>query len=170
MKPQYLILHHSKTKDQQVVDWQAIRRYHKGWAYNGKIIDHEEARELTLKGKKVKRPWTDIGYHYGIEMVRGEFEVLVGRFANKSGAHCYQERMNHKSLGILLMGDFDNHVPDIEQWGLAVDLCASLCAVHGIPVENVKGHRDFATYKSCPGHSFDMDKFREQVKYNLTKR
>ena len=46
MNPQYIIFHHSLTKDGTVVDWEAMRRYHE--QVNG---------------------WSDIGYHYGIERV-----------------------------------------------------------------------------------------------------
>ena len=56
MNPQYIVIHHSLTKDGTVADWEAIRRYHK--EING---------------------WSDIGYHYGIERVGMFVLPRVGR-------------------------------------------------------------------------------------------
>jgi N-acetyl-anhydromuramyl-L-alanine amidase AmpD len=36
-----------------------------------------------------------------------------------------------------------------------------------IPLKNVVGHNDFASYKTCPGTMFDIDKVRQLVReYN----
>ena len=77
MKPQYFCIHHSLTKDGTVVDWDAIRRYHK--ETNG---------------------WTDIGYHYGIERVGGGLSLQIGRPESQPGAHTKEMHMNLKSIGI----------------------------------------------------------------------
>lgn len=168
MKPNYILLHHSKTKDGSVVDWQAIRRYHKSWAHDGRIITREEAMQLKLKGEYVKRPWRDIGYHYGIEAINGTYEIVLGRFSTQSGAHCYQEGMNFKSLGICIIGDYDAKPMDTYLYNKVVSLCTALCVVHNIPPKNIKGHRDFASYKTCPGKKVDISRIREDVAKNLS--
>ena len=78
MNPQYIVIHHSLTKDGTVVDWEAIRRYHK--ETNG---------------------WSDIGYHYGIERVGGGLSLQVGRPESQPGAHTKEMHMNlqvHRDL------------------------------------------------------------------------
>jgi len=140
MNPQYIVLHHSLTADGQVVNWQAIRRYH-----------------------VVERGWREIGYHYGIEKIGDRYEVLVGRLMNRSGAHCREDYMNSRSLGICLVGDFDRAPPPAEQWIAALDLVRSLMDTLLIQTANVIGHREVAAYKSCPGRLFDLDAFRVQV-------
>ncbi len=145
MKPEFIIIHHSLTKDSAPVSWQAIRNYH---------INHLH--------------WSDIGYHYGIELIQSRdfetYEILKGRMDNEFGAHCKQESMNSRSLGVCLVGNFDRIPPPVKQWHLAIIFVSSLCNMYDIPIENVKGHRDYATYKSCPGNKFSMSDFRNGIR------
>lgn len=137
--PTEIILHHSFTKDSKTVSWQPIREYH-----------------LSLG-------WRDIGYHYGIEMVNDKFEILVGRFEGTNGAHTKEDKANWRSIGICCVGNFDNEPPDMAQWNILLELCENICRRYNIPVQNVKGHREYAPYKSCPGNAFDLIKFRDQL-------
>jgi N-acetylmuramoyl-L-alanine amidase len=137
--PEYIVIHHSLTKDSKTLSAQAIRKAHKAMA------------------------WVDIGYHYVIERVANHYEIICGRMMNEIGAHCKEFDMNSKSIGICLIGNFDIEPPPVAQWKLALKLVQSLCDVLGISKYNVKGHRDYATYKSCPGRLFDMGKFRSEL-------
>jgi N-acetyl-anhydromuramyl-L-alanine amidase AmpD len=138
MKPKYIILHHSLTKDGSTVSWAAIRRYH----------------TLDLG-------WRDVGYHFGIERVGSEYEVFVGRMLDEGGAHCVG--MNQKSLGICFVGNFDKHKVPTIQWVEGVRLVRSLMNVFDIPKINVLGHRDIGKHKSCPGKNFSMEDFRQEL-------
>jgi hypothetical protein len=163
MTPDAIVLHHSLTADSQTVSWNAIRRYHTSWKYKGRIISPDQVQDLIEKGASVERPWSDIGYHYGIEQVDDRYEILVGRMMNQTGAHCPLQSMNRRALGICFIGDFDKTpVPDA-QWILGVRLVRSLMAILHIGSDRIYGHRELAPYKSCPGTKFDLDQFRSEL-------
>ena len=94
----------------------------------------------------------------------GQYEIISARLPDSVGAHCIENHMNYQSIGICLIGNFDYKAPEKEQWDLAVSLVKALCYLLDIPRKNVRGHRDYANYKSCPGNMFDMAKFREELK------
>lgn len=145
-KIRYLIVHHSETKDGVVKDWDAIRTYH----------------------TKV-RGWRDIGYHFGIERVKGDVVLHAGRPVNVDGAHCKEGGMNTKSLGICVVGNFNAYPPDAEMLDCARLVVQDLMAEYAIPVENVLGHAEaqkamgYKPTKTCPGVKFDMDAFRASL-------
>ena len=140
MKPTHIIVHCSDTKDSGTVSWGAIKRWHVG-----------------------RLGWSDIGYHFGCELIGDEFEILAGRPINKMGSHCKAGGMNHVALGFCLVGKFEDESPPEDQWEKSARYVAGLCYVLGIPVANIRGHREYDDHKTCPGSRFDMDKFRSLV-------
>jgi N-acetyl-anhydromuramyl-L-alanine amidase AmpD len=137
----HIIIHHSATVDSKTFSWGAIRTFH-------------------IEVNK----WQDIGYHFGVELVGEYYEIMIGRSWYAKGAHCPEENMNSLSLGICIVGDFDKEEPPSPQLLKAAHLVQDLRTMFNIPLENVKGHRDYNPHKSCPGSKFDMDFFRELVR------
>lgn len=138
-KPERIIVHHSLTEDGLVVDWEAIRKYHK-----------------EVKG------WSDIGYHYGIERVGDKWVIQKGRAENVNGAHCKEQEMNFKSIGICVVGNYDiDNVPQ-EAFNLLVELIKDINKRYGkkFPIEP---HSKYATYKTCPGKKFPLQKLIETI-------
>lgn len=136
MKPTHIVIHHSLTPDGSTASWNAIRWYH-----------------INTNG------WSNIGYHLGVENISGYYEILLGRMLNETGAHCKEGGMNHTSLGICCVGNYDlMRVPDAMMDRL-VELARSLMDTFHIPKENVKRHTDFASYKTCPGKMFQWSEF-----------
>jgi hypothetical protein len=124
MKPEFIILHHSATKDAGTVSWGAIRKYHKSLG------------------------WDDIGYHYGLELVGDEYEILIGRPWFRWGAHTIG--MNQNSLGVCVVGNYDTDELNSRLLLKLSELLISLQMAHNIPDKNIQGHRVYAN-KSCPG-------------------
>jgi hypothetical protein len=163
MKPDAIIIHHSLSRDRRTQDWDAIRRFHTSWRFASESITAEQAQKLISEGKRIEAPWSDIGYHFGIELVETEYAVCIGRAENVAGAHCTQQAMNQHSLGVCFVGNFDLGPVPKEQWEMGAELVAQLCSRHTIDLSRVFGHRDFASYKSCPGNYFVMEQFREDI-------
>lgn len=168
MTPDAIIIHHSLSRDGRTNDWDAIRRFHTSWRVGGDIVTPEKAQELIAQGRRVEAPWKDIGYHYGIELVENGYMVCTGRAENTPGAHCTQANMNNHSLGVCFVGNFDLTPVPVAQWDMGAELVARLCTRYSIETVRVFGHRDFATYKSCPGNYFVMEQFRADVARFLT--
>ena len=144
MNPEFIIIHHSLTEDNQMVSWNAIRKYH-----------------METNG------WKDIGYHAGIELVGVNYEILLGRMENEIGAHCIG--FNEKSLGICVVGNYDIVSPAKEALGLLRKWCRSKMEIYGIKLDNILGHWEtyeklgMAPQKSCPGNKFSMPEFRKSL-------
>lgn len=139
MRPEIIVLHHSATQDGPTVSWGAIRRYH-----------------------VEQRGWKDIGYHFGIELLHLDYEVVLGRMPTEPGAHCLG--WNFRSLGICCVGNFDAYGPDPGMWATALKLVRSLMGIYGIERARVIGHREAAQDgRSCPGRLFDLEKFRGEL-------
>lgn len=138
MNIKYIIIHHSLTKDGEVKDWTAIKKY------------HMEVMKFV-----------DIGYHYGIEKVNGQYVVQIGRQENQIGAHTLGQ--NACSIGICVVGNFDNELPNPKAMDLLVDLCKQLVAKYNLTPEMIITHHRFASYKTCPGKKFPMDELRKRV-------
>jgi len=163
-----IIIHHSWTRDQELSDFEAIKRFHTSWRYEGNIITEDEAKQLIEKGKKVTKPWSDIGYHYIIEKDLTAFNkadqflnvedyvVKVGRPLNQGGAHTVGH--NSKSIGICVVGNFDKNRPNESQLLLLKMLIRYLKDKFGDL--KISYHREYASYKSCPGLQF-YDSYKE---------
>jgi len=139
MKPEHIIVHHSATADSDTFSWNAIRRYH-----------------VQTLG------WRDIGYHYGVELVGREVNIMVGRMSNEYGAHCRGGDMNRKSLGVCFVGNYDAGLVSAAMMASGLRLVRALIDIFNIDPANVHGHNEFSS-KTCPGKLFDMDAFRVKL-------
>ena len=142
---EYIIIHHSLTADGREVSWNAIRNWHTG------VTNRSPYK------------WLDIGYHFGIEKIGTRYETLLGRSLLHSGAHCKEQNMNKVGIGICLVGNFDLVSPSSLQLTQLISLVQTLQDIYIIPKEKVLGHREIASYKSCPGKLFNMDEFRRRL-------
>ena len=157
MKREFIVIHHSLTKDGVTVSWPAIERYHVRTQH-----------------------WRDIGYHAGVELVGGPelgeyaYQGLIGRPEDDFAAACHEAHMNQIGLHLCLVGNFDLAPPPKEMLiRAAIRFIIPWMRRYNIPADHIIGHRDAGLmagfdwkkgqYKSCPGSQFDLDVLRKML-------
>lgn len=127
-KPEVYIIHHSATKDGVQRDFDGIKRYH--------INVHK---------------WKDVGYHWVLEAVHGKLQWIKGRDESVPGVHT--RGMNHKSIGICVVGNFEHDVLTAEHITMLKNKIVELDSRYGkLPIEPHSKYN--AT--SCPGKNLNV--------------
>lgn len=152
MIPTYIIVHDS---DSPYGNPWAVETWHrKRWG----------ARVLEQSGTEIA-----CGYHYLIlngfaysSRTYDEFsdgEIIAARPEWLEGAHCTAQGMNHKSLGVCLIGPDASGAFSDRQKANLFTLLRHLMAVHHLSVANVLGHKEVdPDNKRDP--RLDMEKLR----------
>lgn len=142
----YIVIHHTLT-DRDTTSFEAVNNYHKSlWNFKSSLGHY-------------------IGYHY---FITADGKVYQGRNDWEAGAHCYQDNKNYDSIGVCLTGNFDTEEPSSAQLKSLKQLLDDLSLKHGIIRDNIKFHRDYAGYKSCPGSNIPEDFIDKVLDDNLT--
>ena len=135
------MIHHSLTEDGKTVSWGAIERYH----------------TQTQK-------WSDIGYHFGVELIGDEAFSLLGRWKDGTAAACREGLMNQLAYHVCVVGNYDLSPPSEKVLSVLVRrVLVPLMKADGIQPSHIVGHRDFAAYKTCPGKMFDLEALRKRT-------
>lgn len=170
-----IVWHHSATRDTNYKDWDGIRKYHTSYRIDYNIVDRKEFTDALEEGRKgvFQRPWSDIGYHGGVEMIEGAYEFTWGRPLRRTGAHAAVKGVsnfyNKKYIGMCAIGNYDAEEPPAEMWDLCLRVTRTLMDAYNIPGGNVIGHREVygklgvAVQKSCPGTQWNLEKFRDEL-------
>lgn len=124
---EFIILHHTAAEEK---DTAQIKRYHLGIGYR------------------------DIGYNYVIEK---NGRIVTGRPLSIPGAHCIASGMNKKSIGIALIGNFENRRPHPVQIASLNCLLRQLHYKHNIKPANILLHKQVkGSSTKCPGRYFEL--------------
>ncbi|XP_028130984.1 peptidoglycan-recognition protein SB1 [Diabrotica virgifera virgifera] len=126
--PPYVVIHHSETPPCPVTE--KCKQRVKNIQY-----DHIN-----------NRGWSDIGYNF---LIGGDGNVYEGRGWGLQGSHC--PNYNSRSIGICLIGDFQNHLPSAGQLEALKNLID--CGVQNNKISSsykLIGHRQGRQTK-CPG-------------------
>lgn len=119
------------------------------------VVVHHSAMALSDGPRDIqsmhmhRRGFLDIGYHFVID---GRGRIYEGRNLAVHGAHVSGH--NAGTLGIALMGNYEEIEPAPEQLARLKWLVGNLMAKH--PITHLAGHRDFLPGKTlCPGKNLE---------------
>jgi N-acetyl-anhydromuramyl-L-alanine amidase AmpD len=101
--------------------------------------------------------WADVGYHYviGNGTDSGDGEVEAGRPAGVRGAHA--RGSNHCSLGVCLVGNFEETFPTAAQLRVLGELLRDLMLRYGLGPEDILLHRAVKGCDTvCPGRHLTL--------------
>ena len=102
-------------------------------------------RLKRIQKSHLKRGWNDIGYHFAID---GRGHVWQCRPLRYQGAHV--KGQNTRNLGIVVMGNFEEQKPTLNQLVALQDALQKFSNFYKIPCSKIKGHKDRAP-NLCPG-------------------
>ncbi len=141
------------------------------WRYV--VIHHSATNEGNAKRfdryhREVKGFPEGLGYHFVIGNGKGsgDGEVEVGRrwLEQLPGYHCDNSYMNEYSIGICLVGNFNEDTPTERQLVSLAKLIVKFMENYGIHPWNVYGHQDAnLNYTECPGKNFPMKRLKKEL-------
>jgi len=124
-----------------------------------KITIHHGGVEFTMEKDAVQsvrnlqswsrseKKWIDIPYHFMIDLDGNIFEA---RPINYPGAtNTEYDPTNHALIEV--MGNYEIQVINQEQLDAVVNLTTFLVEEFNVPLENIKGHKDYSKITDCPG-------------------
>lgn len=110
--------------------------------------EYSDAREVVRAIQRYhqdSRGWCDIGYHFLIDR---DGVIYEGRPLWAVGAHV--RGRNVGNVGVALIGNYEEAQVSERQMAALVELVSWLVKEHGVPLGNIRGHRDYAS-TACPG-------------------
>lgn len=144
-------------------DWKFVVLHHTA-TRTGSV---DSIHNMHLKKRDGRgNPWLGIGYHFvignGQGMPDGEIQPTFRWKQQLQGAHAGDRQHNDSGIGIVLVGNFDQHEPTPHQQQSVVRLVRQLSNRFGIESTRVIGHGDIKA-TACPGRHFSLDALRSSL-------
>lgn len=110
------------------------------------LPDIEVVRRIERYHRGPEKRWAAIGYHY---LVGKDGRIYEGRPVKYQGAHVSGN--NENNLGISVIGDFMDHLPNAKQQAALKAFLDDQRARFSVPRSQVFGHREVHNTTMCPG-------------------
>ncbi|EGO64827.1 peptidoglycan recognition family protein [Acetonema longum] len=124
------------------------------------VIHHTAIENISPMGiheLHLSKGWAGIAYHH---VILPDGTMQTARPEKMVGAHAYG--VNPRSIGIVLVGDFNQHDPTPEQEKALIALTKKLMKRYRVRPANVVPHRKVSA-TDCPGKHFHWDEFMKAI-------
>ncbi|MDC1191168.1 peptidoglycan recognition protein family protein [Gammaproteobacteria bacterium] len=140
-KPEWIVVHHTGGTDKNPLLDTSFHTFEtvQSWHING-------------------RGWENFGYHW---MIEKDGSIRKGRPETYHGAHA--KKLNKKSVGICLAGNFDATLPTKKQQEALQGLLREVMSRWDIDTSKIIPHRNVAN-KTCYGNKLSESWARDLVK------
>lgn len=147
----YIVIHHSATPQGNALHFDKYHRrrgMRNGLAYHFVINNGTSSRQ------------------------DGELEIGSRWKKQLDGGHCKQSWINHRGIGICLVGNFNKQKVTKRQYQTLFKLCKLLMDRYNIPVSNILGHGQVkGEHSLCPGKFFPIREFKRILtRYQESRR
>ena len=143
-----------------------ITLHHQGVAFPRERDPQQYLRDLQAWSRETKG-WIDVPYHYVIDLDGRMYEGRDIRFAGDTNTS--YDPTGHALIEVV--GNFEDVEPTKAQLGAVVNLMALLASRYRVPVDAIRGHRDYASDTECPGKNLyrylENGYFHEQVRARI---
>jgi hypothetical protein len=152
IRPTRLVLHHTYRPDETT--WRGLASMRgmqdfyasKGWRAAPHIYTAPDGTWLFF-------PMDKPGIHAGTGNCNIEYQRPVWG----------QGKLEWYSIGVEMVGFFDQKRPGGAVWNNTLAVLGGLCAALDIPVERIDFHRDYTNEKTCPGAAVTKPWVRDEV-------
>lgn len=139
----YIVIHHSATKQG-----------------NAGIFDNYHRNQKRMK--------EGLAYHFvignGTKSKDGEIEIGNRWKKQIAGEHCWNTKMNQESIGICLVGNFDESKPTPKQIESLINLISNLQKQYHTPSDMILSHKDVDKKRTdCPGKYFPAKEIKSRL-------
>ena len=145
-----------------------ITLHHQGEAFPRGRDPRQYARDLQ-SWSRVTKGGIDLPYHYMIDLDGRIYEGRDIRFAGDTNTR--YDPSGHALIEVV--GNFEDVEPNAPQLAAVVNLMAELAARYRVPVDAIRGHRDYTPDTVCPGKNLyqylENGYFHAQVRARLAR-
>ncbi len=123
-----------------------ITLHHGGVAFARGRDPRQYLRDLQSWSRATKG-WIDLPYHYAIDL---DGKIYEGRRLDFAGdTNTEYDPAGHALIEVI--GNYEEIEPNERQLEAIVNLMAALAREYRVPVERIRGHRDWSAQTVCPG-------------------